>query len=205
MTQQNPCAKKKQYDTKERIESCNIWSEMIRKNIDLKPEMIIIDFGAGTGLVGINFLKYVKKVIFEDISESMLEQCRKNLSSQDSKNYEIFCGPIHDYKGENADIILASLVFHHIDDIYDLSKVLLSKLKPKGKLIICDFLPGASFFEKMKPNIPHLGFVPEDLSKILINSGFAKAEIKPANPISHIQDDGHPEFYERFSIYAEAP
>ena len=57
----------------------------------------------------------------------------------------------------------------------------------------------------MKPKIPHLGFIPENLAKILLDNGFLKAEIKPANPISHIQDDGKPEFYERFSIYAEAP
>lgn len=201
----NECDKKKHYDTKERIESCLLWSEMIKKNINLSPEMTIIDFGAGTGLVGINFLKNVKKVVFEDISENMLSQCRKNLESQSFNNYEIFFGQISDYKGENADIILASLVFHHITDIPLLSKTLLSKLKPHGKLIICDFLPGASFFERMKPKIPHLGFIPENLAKILLDNGFLKAEIKPANPISHIQDDGKPEFYERFSIYAEAP
>lgn len=205
MKQHNECDKKKHYDTKERIESCRIWSEMIQKDINITSDMLIIDFGAGTGLVGINFLKNAKKVVFEDISDNMLSQCQKNLDSQNCKNYEIFHGPINDYNGEKADIILASLVFHHIQDISDLSKSLLSKLKPHGKLIICDFLPGASFFERMKPNIPHLGFVPEDLSKTLLQNGFLKADIKPANLISHIQDDGKPEFYERFAIYAEAP
>lgn len=201
----NECDKKKHYDTKERIESCRIWSEMIQKNINITPEMVIIDFGAGTGLVGINFLQSAKKVIFEDISSNMLSQCQKNLDSQSLKNYEIFLGQIDEYNGDKADLILACLVFHHIQDINAISKTLLSKLKPHGKLIICDFLPGAAFFERMKPKIPHLGFIPEDLSKILIDSGFLKADIMPANPISHIQDDGKPEFYERFSIYAEAP
>ena len=29
---------------------------------------IILDFGAGTGLIGLNFINQVKHVIFEDVS-----------------------------------------------------------------------------------------------------------------------------------------
>lgn len=195
----------KTYDTKERIESCRVWADMVMKNLVLTPETIVIDFGAGTGLVGIEFLKHVKKVIFQDISQPMLQKCQENLNAQTQTNYDIFNEDISNYQGEKADIILASMVYHHIDDVVQISKIILSKLKPHGKLIICDFLPGAAFFERMKPNIPHLGFVPEDLAKQILESGFVKADPKPANQISHIQDDGKPEYYDRFSIYAEAP
>ncbi|OHS98861.1 type 12 methyltransferase [Tritrichomonas foetus] len=196
---------RKSYDTPERIEACKIFAGMIKENVKLTPETVILDFGAGTGLVGIPLLPHVKKIIFEDISEHMLAKCQENLDKQENKNYEILLSDVKDYNGEKADIVIASMVYHHFEDIEAMTKTLLSKMKPHGILIICDFLPGAAFFERMKPNIPNYGFVPDDLGKKLLESGCVKYEVKPANTISHIQDDGQPEYYERFSIYAEAP
>ena len=194
---------KKKYDTPERIEASKIFAGQIKENISLTKETVILDFGAGTGLVTIPLLPDVKRVIFQDVSEHMLNQCKENLAKQEMKNYEFFLGDVKDYEGK-VDIIIASMVFHHIENIEELSKILLSKLKSHGKLVICDFLPGAAFFERMKPKIPYYGFVPDELCNILIKSGFAKAQSKTANPISHIQDDGKPEFYQRFAIYAES-
>ena len=41
--------------------------------------MILLEFVSGTGLVGINFSKEVKKIIFQDINKSIFEEVKKKL------------------------------------------------------------------------------------------------------------------------------
>ena len=191
------------YDNPERNEASARFSEQLKADLPLTKETVIFDFGAGTGRVTIPLLGDVSKVIFEDKNENMLKQCQENLDAQPHKNYELFHGEISQYNGK-ADIIVASMVVHHIDDVEELLKIFLSKLNPHGILVVCDFLPGASFFQ-LKPPIPHYGFVPEEFCQLLTKVGFVKTQHKDAAPLNHIYEDGKKDSFARFAVYAEAP
>lgn len=170
--------------------------------------MTVIDFGAGTGIIGRNLLSHVKKVIFEDISEPMLRQCQKDLDQdqQENKNYEIFVGEIKDYHGEKADLIVSSLALHYVGDLEGTIKDILSKLKPKGKFAVVELVYESPEEIKAKGNILiHHGLVPEEFVKILQNCGFINVKWEPANPVLLPNQNGINESIERFSVLAEAP
>ena len=145
-----------------------------------------MDFGTGTGLIGLNFINDVKEVIFEDVSSNMLDFLKDKLIKQNIKNYKLFLGEIQNYKTEEKiDLITAGLVLHHIENLQELFKCFLKLLKPKGYLCLSDLMKDAPMFKLRGTahKMPHIGFIPNELCDKLIKAGFAKTEIKPASSI----------------------
>ena len=83
----------------------------------LNKNVTIMDFGCGTGILGINLINNVKKVIFLDSSKEMIKQVQIGLKKKDVLNYEIIEGEINEYKGDKIDLILVTNVLNYIDDI----------------------------------------------------------------------------------------
>lgn len=173
------------YDTTGNIsEAGTIWSNRIIKSLNLTKDMTVIDFGAGTGIIGRNLLPHVKKVIFEDISEGMLHQCQRELEFQKNKNFEIFLGEIKNYNGEKVDVIVSSLALHHAGDLEGTVKDILSKLKSKEKFAVCELVYESEEEVKAKGNkLIHHGIVPEKFVNLLSKCGFVNVKWEPANPV----------------------
>ena len=185
-------------------------TDEIKKCIKLDKNSIVFDFGAGTGLIGLNFINEVKHVIFEDISSTMLDYLEFKLNNQNIKNYTIFKGVMEEYKNEEkVELITAGLVLHHIEDLQSLFKCFLKILKPKCYLCLTDLKKDAPMFSLHSHgtthHMPHRGFVPEDLCKELQKAGFIKTEIKPASNIIFISKEGKEIISERFMIFAQVP
>lgn len=188
------------------LEAGRIWAESVIDKLHITKDMLVIDFGTGTGIIGRNLLKHCRKVVFEDISSPMLNQCQKNLEQQELKNYEIFNGEIKDYQGEKADVIVSSLALHHAGTLEATLKAILSKLKPKGKLAVCEFVFESPEERKARgKKIPHPGYIPEEFIKCAKDCGFINIELKHANPVVFPNEDGVNETIERFSMFAESP
>ena len=185
-------------------------TDEIKKCIKLDKNSIVFDFGAGTGLIGLNFINEVRHVIFEDISSTMLDYLEFKLNNQNIKNYTIFKGVMEEYKNEEkVELITAGLVLHHIEDLQSLFKCFLKILKPKCYLCLTDLKKDAPMFSLHSHgtthHMPHRGFVPEDLCKELQKAGFIKTEIKPASNIIFISKEGKEIISERFMIFAQVP
>ena len=80
-------------------ENANNFIKYINEKIQLKKDMIIMDFGCGTGILGLNLINRVKKVVFLDSSKGMIKQVKKGISQIIALNYEIIEGDINKYKG----------------------------------------------------------------------------------------------------------
>lgn len=184
-------------------------TDEIKKCIKIDKNSTILDFGAGTGLIGLNFINEVKHVIFEDISSTMLDYLEYKCKNENIKNYSTFLGVMEDYKSnEKVDLITAGLVLHHIEDLDSLFKCFLKLMKPHTYLCLTDLKKDAKMFDLQihhNHKMPHRGFVPEELCQILKKAGFIKTEIKPASDIIFTTHDGEEIISERFMIFAESP
>lgn len=188
------------------VESGRIWAEDAINSMHLTKDMTVLDFGAGTGIIGRHLLNTVKKVIFEDISEPMLEQCKIKLENLPKKNYEIFLGQIQDYNGEKVDAIVASLALHHAGNLEDCIKGMFELLKPKGKLGVVEFqLETPEEIQAQGKVINRHGFFPDEFREVLTKNGFINIEVKPAYPCYFTTDEGEKEIHKRFSAFAEKP
>ena len=198
------------YENLQTISLAKETTDIIKKEIKLPNDAIILDFGAGTGLLGLNFINEVKHVIFEDVSKGMLDYLQYKLDTQELKNYTIFNGVMEDYNSkEKIDLIMAGMVLHHVEDLKSLFSKFLEMLKPKGYICITDLKKDAPMFNigvhKHHHVMPHKGFIPEELCENIKKWGCVRAEIKSVSSIIYKGPNGEEIISERFMIIAQGP
>ena len=198
------------YENLQTITLAKETTDIIKKEIKLPNDAVILDFGAGTGLLGLNFINEVKHVIFEDVSKGMLDYLQYKLDTQELKNYTIFNGVMEDYNSkEKVDLIMAGMVLHHVEDLKSLFSKFLEMLKPKGYICITDLKKDAPMFNigvhKHHHIMPHKGFIPEELCENIKKWGCVRTEIKSVSSIIYKGPNGEEIVSERFMIIAQGP
>lgn len=67
------------YDTSERIQIAKVSSDAIREYLVDAKSKNAIDFGCGTGLVGMNLLNDFNSMLFLDTSQNMINQIKQKM------------------------------------------------------------------------------------------------------------------------------
>ena len=155
-------------------ENAKNFVKYINEKIKLKKDMVIMDFGCGTGILGLNLINKVKKVVFLDPSKGMIKQVQKGLLETKALNYEIIEGDINKYKGDKLDLILVANVFHHIEDINYIINKFSTILKKGGKALVVDLFESSEDFHG--GSAPHNGFKPENVVKLFKNNNFTNVK-----------------------------
>ncbi len=114
------------YDTPERIQIARVSSNAIREYLVDAKSKSAIDFGCGTGLVGMNLISDFNSMLFLDTSQNMIHQIEQKISSSNIQNAATLC---FDFEKDSlsdlhADYIFMAQVLLHIKDI----ELLLSRL-----------------------------------------------------------------------------
>jgi len=164
------------YDAPERIKIAKIAANAIREYIVNGKDKSAIDFGCGTGLVGMELLDDFNSMIFLDTSQNMLEQINKKIVNLDILNASTIC---FDFETESkadihADYIFMVQVLLHINDIEPILSKLYEVLNPGGHLLIVDFDKN----EKVASDKVHNGFVQEELMRSMTKIGFKEIKSK---------------------------
>ena len=128
----------------------------------LTKEDKVLDFGCGTGLVGLNLAPFVKEVVGIDTSKEMVKifnEKSKNLNL----NAKAFVLDIFEIE-DRFDAVVSSMTFHHIKDIKSLAK----KLKDiTDRIFIADlFKEDGTFHDRGNEDVFHFGFSKEDICEI---------------------------------------
>jgi len=79
------------YDTSERIEIAKVSSNAIREYVVDAKSKNAIDFGCGTGLVGMNLLNEFNSMLFLDTSPNMINQIQHKISDHNIQNVDTLC------------------------------------------------------------------------------------------------------------------
>ncbi|EPG72569.1 ribosomal protein L11 methyltransferase-like protein [Leptospira fainei serovar Hurstbridge str. BUT 6] len=164
-----------EYDTKERQELAKIIVKEIKSELKNSKDKSLLDYGSGTGLVGLELSPLVDKILLMDSAEQMLEIAKEKIIRANMKNAEVIYSDFTKTTSSiKADIIVVSLVLLHIPDTNRILKQFFSVLKENGKLIIVDFDKN----EKVNHPKVHNGFSHTDLKSLLTDAGFKKTEIR---------------------------
>ncbi len=134
---------------------------------------LAVDVGCGTGDLIPTLLSKADTVVGVDRSEKMLEQARKNLSSE-SARLSLRLGDLeHLPLGDNeADFAVASMVMHHLSSPPDAINEIHRVLKRKSNFLIVDFLKHGSEKMRIKYGDRWLGFEPNEIKKWLKDAKF---------------------------------
>lgn len=159
----------KKYDTPARKELANIVVEEVRKSLRNSSSASLLDYGSGTGLVGLALVDLVKSVVLVDASEQMTEVAQSKILRDEIPNARALCSDFTEVTPEiRTDIIVMSLVLLHIPDTKNILQTLFNILNEGGKLIIVDFDKN----NKIDHPKVHNGFSHEELIKLLSEVGF---------------------------------
>lgn len=165
----------KRYDTEERMELAKVIVKEVRSELRNCKTNSLIDYGSGTGLIGLELSDLVDSILLVDSSEQMLEVAKAKIEHKEITNakvrYSDFTQETPDLK---ADIVLMSLVLLHIPDTKQILKEMFNILNDSGKLIIVDFDKN----DKINHPKVHNGFSHEELKNGLAEVGFKSTEIK---------------------------
>ena len=165
----------KRYDSEKQIELAKIIVEEVSAALQNSKSKTLIDYGSGTGLVGLDVASQVSSVLLVDSSKEMLDIAKEKISRKGIANSKVLLSDFTEAPPElKADIVLMSLVLLHIPDTKKILQVLFRILNDGGKLIIVDFDKND---QVSHPKV-HNGFTHESLKRTLSEVGFKSTEIK---------------------------
>ncbi len=164
------------YETPERIQIAKVSSNAIREYLVDTRDKNAIDFGCGTGLVGMNLLNNFYSILFLDTSQNMLNQIKQKILSSNIQNAATLC---FDFEKDNlldlhADYIFMAQVLLHINDVELVLSRLYEVLNENGHLLIVDFDKN----EKIVSDMVHNGFDQIELIDSMTKIGYRDIQSK---------------------------
>lgn len=190
-------SKSHKWDTPDKIFHAKEFVEELKKYISFDKEDKIMDFGCGTGLVGLELLPEVSFAVMADTSASMLEVLESKLDYAQLEKVEIINGPLSLYKNRDIDKLISLMAFHHIENLDEIIERISKTLKHGGLFILGDVLTEDGSFHA-PATVPHNGFDLEELASRIEKFGF---EVLIKYPFSvQIKNENQ---YHRFILIAK--
>lgn len=146
----------------------------ITSNVELSPDLTVMDFGAGTGLIASKVAAHVGRLIAVDISQAMLDKLAQKTELEGK--VDIYCQNIlEEPLGQQFDLVVSAMAMHHIDDTSALMKTLFEHLTPGGRIALADLdTEKGDFHPEDIEGVFHHGFDREELGALLEEAGFAE-------------------------------
>lgn len=164
------------YDTSERIQIAKVSSNAIREYLVDAKSKKAIDFGCGTGLIGMNLLNDFNSMLFLDTSQNMINQIKQKISDSNIQNADTLCFDLEkdSHPDLHADYIFMAQVLLHINDVELVLSRLYEVLNESGHLLIVDFDKN----EKIVSDMVHNGFDQKELTDIMTKMGYRDIQSK---------------------------
>ncbi len=169
-----------QYDTPGRQAVANIIAAEIRACVQDGATKQAIDYGCGTGMVGLQLLDVFASLLLIDASANMVDEVTRKLTKLNAKSAKALCCDIlaDNPPDLHADYIIIAQVLLHVKETEQLLSRLHHMLNRGGHLIIVDF----DLNPEIESDEVRNGFDQVDLMSILLQCGFTKAH---ANTFYH--------------------
>jgi predicted TPR repeat methyltransferase len=144
----------------------------ILANVPLDPSLVVMDFGAGTGLVGGRLAPHVAHLHAVDISEAMLAQLAAKPELQGRVTVhcqDLLTAPLD----LQVDLVVSAMAMHHVEDTAGLCRALYAHLRPGGRIALADLdTEDGTFHPPGMAGVFHAGFDRDALGALLTAAGF---------------------------------
>ena len=152
------------------------------------PQMEVLDFGCGTGLVTLALQPLVKSITAADSSPGMLAVLQDKVNQQHLANVR---PRLVDFeKGEVPEgrfhLIVSSMTLHHVQDTAALLRLWFDLLVPDGLLGVADLDTEDGSFHGDKIEVFHLGFDRSRFKALLEDTGFR--EVRDTTAASMVKE-----------------
>ena len=135
-------------------------AEALTREIPLRPDMRLMDYGCGTGLISLALQPLVGSVVAADSSDGMLQALTGKLATAHITNV----APVkldlerEEWTGEPFDALVSIMVLHHIQGVELVVRRMADALVEGGWLAFADLDAGSEDFHEDNTGIMHFGF-----------------------------------------------
>lgn len=161
--------------------------DAIARGVELRPDLRVLDFGAGTGLVASKLAPHVGSILAVDVSRAMLEElaAKEALAGK----VEIVCQDLLETPLEaEVDLVVSAMALHHVEPTAQLMQVFFQQLAPGGWIALSDLdAEDGSFHPPGTEGVYHLGFEREALGAVIEEAGFESVEFVTATEVDREQ------------------
>jgi ubiquinone/menaquinone biosynthesis C-methylase UbiE len=142
----------------------------IKKELGDCSQKVILDYGCGTGLIGLELATVCKEMILMDPSAEMMKIVNDKIQYAGLTNTQPITGSFSVEKNPEiqADRIIVSLVLLHVPDTQEMLNHLYAALKGQGEIFVVDFDKN----EHVQHEKVHNGFVQKELAEKCELAGF---------------------------------
>lgn len=193
-------------DNPVRVELAAAVAEAMSREIPLAPQMTIMDFGCGTGLIARVLAPKVCLVMAADTSAEMLAVLETKAQAIGMNHIRplLLEAGYESHAGVCYDAIVSSMVLHHIEDIPKLFRQLAQWCRPGGWVALADLEPEDGTFHRNAQEVVHPGFDPAALASQLEALGFVTKSIRTVHTIQRPPAEGaEPRDYPVFLLVAQ--
>ena len=179
----------------------------IAENIAALPlhrNMKALEYGCGTGLVGLALAPRLGSLLAMDSSAGMLEVLTAKIKEQGLTNVTPVCLDLTvEACDQHFDLIFSAMTLHHVGDTGLILEKFYHLLNDYGALAIADLDREDGSFHSAGAGEKHYGFSREELTDTLIGLGFSSVNFKTVHTIRKPNEDGSSRDYPVFLLTAQ--
>lgn len=163
-----------EWDSPEKVEKMKSLADKVRPFLNDLAGKKILDFGCGTGLLGLELFEEGGELVGVDTSDGMLEVFNKKVegfSKVRSMNLDLESEPLN----EKFDVIVTSMAFHHLNNPGAMVINFKEMLTANGVLAVVDLDQEDGTFhpDNRKMGVKHHGFSKDTLQSWATSNGLA--------------------------------
>jgi len=157
-----------------RVQLAKDVASAITRQVTLRADMEVLDFGCGTGLLTLRLAPLVKSITGVDSSRGMLNVLGAKIARQNLTNVKTLLLDLEagDVLPDEYDLIVSNMTLHHIQCIGPLLDRFYKAISSGGYLCLADLDPDDGLFHDDNQGIFHSGFERAALRQAFADAGF---------------------------------
>lgn len=158
-----------------KVERAAAVAQAIRQQIPLKPDWLALEYGCGTGLLSFALQPYLKAITLADSAPGMLDVLSAKIAHAGIANMTPLLLDLEQDSSYSVkvDFIYTLMTMHHVQDVQQVLSVFYNLLNPGGWIGISDLDREDGTFHSAGFT-GHQGFDRQDLTELLIRTGFTR-------------------------------
>jgi ubiquinone/menaquinone biosynthesis C-methylase UbiE len=172
----------------------------ITEQVALTPDMSVVDFGCGTGLLAIQLRPHVGSITGVDSSQGMLDVFRSKIAELGLSDVDTMLVDLDadDTLTGSYDLVFSSMTLHHVSQVEPLLGQFFGVTAPGGHLCIADLDSDDGQFHEDATGVFHSGFDRQALRAMFEAAGFEEVRDTTAAAMDKPTSDGG---VRRFTVF----
>ncbi|MBB3187317.1 class I SAM-dependent methyltransferase [Microbacter margulisiae] len=180
-------------------------ANLLKQHIALHPDMVALEFGAGTGILSFLLKDNLKKIILMDNTPEMLQVINEKIEETGVQNFATLLCDLEasPYNGESVDLIFTQMAMHHVKDIPLVLQRFYGMLHSKGYIVIADLYPEDGSFHAGGIPAFHNGIDTEQLCQQVQQAQFKNCQHEWCFTVKRLLDNGSVKEFPIFLLIAQ--